>query len=91
MKNMKLITIVGWTLIAIATVCNTVAGMLAYNRMFEEFYNRIAQKTEDERIRIGGAFGLCGLTLFPIAYTVCNIAGRIEGTVIGKLCNKLAK
>lgn len=87
MKNMKLITIVGWTLIAIATVCNTVAGMLAYNRMFEEFYNRIAQKTEDERIRIGGAFGLCGLILFPIVY----IAGRIEGTAIGKLCNKLAK
>ena len=52
MKNTKLITIVGWTLIAIATVCNTVAGMLAYNRMFEEFYNRIAQKTEDERISV---------------------------------------
>ena len=88
MKNTKLITIVGWTLITIATACNTVAGMLAYNRMFDEFYNRIAQKkTEDERIRIGGAFGLCGLILFPVAY----IAGRIEGTAISKLCNKLAK
>ena len=89
MKNMKLITIVGWTLIliAIAIVCNTIAGTLAYNRMFEEFYNWIAQKTEDERLRIGGAFGLCGVILFPIAY----IVGRIEGTAIGKLCNKLAK
>lgn len=87
MKNTKLITVIVWTLLTIATVCNTVAGMLAYNRMFDEFYNRIAQKTEYERIRIGGAFGLCGLILFPVAY----IAGRIEGTAIGKLCNKLAK
>ena len=87
MKNTKLITIVGWTLITLATVCNTVIGTLAYNRMFEEFYNRISQKTEDERIRIGGAFGLCVLILTPVAY----IVGRIEGTAIGKLCNKLAK
>ena len=79
MKNTKLITIVGWTLITLATVCNTVIGTLAYNR--------ISQKTEDERIRIGGAFGLCVLILTPVAY----IVGRIEGTAIGKLCNKLAK
>lgn len=87
MKNTKLITVIAWTLIMIATACNTVAGMFAYNQMFNEFYNRISQKTEDERIRIGGAFGLCGLILFPIAY----IVGRIEGSAIGKLCNKLAK
>lgn len=87
MKNKNMITVIAWTLIMIATACNTVAGMFAYNRMFDEFYNRIAQKTEDERIRIGGAFGLCGLILFPVAY----IAGRIEGTAISKLCNKLAK
>lgn len=87
MKNTKLITVIAWTLIMIATACNTVAGMFAYNQMFEEFYNRIAQKTEDERIRIGGAFVLCGLNLFPAAYAV----GRIEGSAISKLCNKLAK
>lgn len=87
MKNTKLITVIAWILIMIATACNTVAGMFAYNQMFNEFYNRISQKTEDERIRIGGAFGLCVLILTPVAY----IAGRIEGTAIGKLCNKLAK
>lgn len=87
MKNTKLITVIAWILIMIATACNAVAGMFAYNQMFDEFYNRISQKTEDERIRIGGAFGLCGLILFPVAY----IAGRIEGTAICKLCNKLAK
>lgn len=87
MKNTKLITVIAWILIMIATACNTVAGMFAYNQMFDEFYNRISQKTEDERIRIGGAFGLCVLILTPVTY----IAGRIEGTAIGKLCNKLAK